>query len=209
VLSEKAAFFSECTCSPPRPETGIGRYPACILEKPRSLSKDFPPAAPHFFRKRWLPLKETLDARSEGRSSLPPPGRRLGRPQGRQRAPDRAAHSRQRRGNIVPHEPAGWIRLPRLRLARPEAYVVFRVLRERGKGGGLGSDFKALHARVFRGTQRRRADGLERLPAGNGRTDHSSFGLRRGLRSLRSSDLGRGVRNHRRASQCAARSQHG
>ena len=54
------------------------------------------------------------------------------------------------------HESAARVRLPRLRLARPETYFLVRVLREWGQSRCMGSNGQTDDARIFRDPYGRR-----------------------------------------------------
>src|SRR5262245_43162726 len=101
-------------------------------------------------KRSWPLSKVFADDHSQIHPSLSSTGWRMGRAQGIERAPDRAARSDKGRHDAEPDESAGRIRLSRLRLARSEAHVVVRILRERRQGGRVGSDGQALYAGVLR-----------------------------------------------------------
>ena len=145
----------------------------------------------------------------ERHPSLRQARRRLGGAEGRRGASGRAGHRDQGRPDAPAHEPADGLRLSRLRLARPEAHVLVRVLRERRQGGGLGGDGPALRPRVLRRAHRARALVLDGLRTRDGRAAHASHDLRSGHRPLCPGLLGRGLRHRRPASCRTARSEHG
>ena len=64
----------------------------------------------------------------------------MGRAEGARRAPARAGIPVKGAATLLRMNQPRGLRLPRLRLARSEAHLVVRVLRERRQGGRLGSD---------------------------------------------------------------------
>ena len=93
-------------------------------------------------------------AHEETRSShrtVHPPRRRLGRAQIRRDQPPQGEGDGRQLPHAVQAEPAGRLRLPRLRVAGSRTCVDLRVLRKRRQGRGRRGDQQARDAGVLRG----------------------------------------------------------
>src|SRR5690606_12792364 len=77
-------------------------------------------------------------------------------------------------GRAAPGQPAGRLRLSRLRLARSPPHLLVRVLRERRQGGGLGGHLETRHARILRPPHALGALGVVRPCARERGTPHAS-----------------------------------
>ena len=98
---------------------------------------------------------------------------------------------------LLQHEPATWIRLSRLCLARSEAYFVVRVLRERRQSRVMGSDGQTDDAGVLCRAYGQRTLEMERLRSRRRGSPHASDGLRSGNGSISGDFVERGASAHR------------
>ena len=73
----------------------------------------------------------------------------MGRPPSRRKGACGPDGRRSRYARSAARQPAHWIRLPRLRLARPQAHLIVRILRERRQGGLLGGHHKRTTPEFF------------------------------------------------------------
>ena len=116
--------------------------------------------------------------------ALQPPRRRLGRPQICGLALAQGKSARRRRAHPAGAEPAGRLRLPRLRLAGPRSRINLRILRKRRQGGSGGSHFQTRHCRFFCQEQRQRAAAAIGLRTGRTRPPDRAHGVRRRQRQI-------------------------
>jgi len=152
--------------------------------------------------------KDRFGERQEDRV-LQGPGRRLGSVEKREQGAAGAGHRRQGREDPAVGQPARRLRLPRLRLARPQPRVHLRVLRERRQGRRRRGHGAPRHARVLRPAHRDRAGRQERLLPGGPGPARRAHGLRPRQRQVPAHRLGRRVRAGGQAPERPARPEPG